>query len=58
MPCSRCGQNRPSRNTPPSRSGRSGTGGVHPAQQQGQGSSNNHQNVRDAISGLRYVPSK
>lgn len=63
MPCSRCGQNRPSRPVPaPSGVGRSGAGSInpaHPVNNTGNASSGLPNNIiKSAITGLKYVPNK
>lgn len=55
MPCSRCGQSRPARPNPPSGAGRPGTS-WNPARG-GASKPGNTGTVKDAITGLKYVPS-
>lgn len=57
MPCARCGQNR-SRRTPTTTGGRPGTS-YNPGNPGGSQTTKTGTNgVKDAINGLRYVPSK
>lgn len=54
MGCPRCGQNRPQRQVPPPTASRPGTMAPNPSRPQPSNAGGN--NVRDAINGLRYVP--
>lgn len=56
MACPRCGQSRPPRQVPPPTASRPGGMIPNPAQNRPQPSNAGGQNVRDAITGLRYVP--
>lgn len=58
MGCSRCGRSRPApRSNPPSGAGRPGSSSWNPSKQ-GTNPNSNSGRVRDAISGLKYVPNK